>query len=216
MAKLVYRAAVCFRQRGLTGMVNHIWLWMILSGVVAAVVQGRVDLVTQAALTGAKEAVAVCIGLISILVFWMGMMRIAQDAGLLEKLARLLRPAVRFLFPSVPPDHPAMGYILSNISANMFGLGNAATPMGIKAMEELQKLNPDPKTASPAMCTLLALNTSGFTLIPTTIIGLRMKYGSADPAEIIGSTLLATMISSLVAILLDRWFRSRYFRSRAE
>jgi spore maturation protein A len=83
-------------------------------------------------------------------------------------------------------------------------------------MEELQKLNPDPKTASPAMCTLLALNTSGFTLIPTTIIGLRMKYGSADPAEIIGSTLLATMISSLVAILLDRWFRSRYFRSRAE
>lgn len=109
-----------------------------------------------------------------------------------------------------------MGYILSNISANMFGLGNAATPMGIKAMEELQKLNPDPKTASPAMCTLLALNTSGFTLIPTTIIGLRMKYGSADPAEIIGSTLLATMISSLVAILLDRWFRSRYFRSRAE
>src|SRR5690606_1840207 len=216
MAKLVYRAAVCFRQRGLTGMVNHIWLWMILSGVVAAVVQGRVDLVTQAALTGAKEAVAVCIGLISILVFWMGMMRIAQDAGLLEKLARLLRPAVRFLFPSVPPDHPAMGYILSNISANMFGLGNAATPMGIKAMEELQKLNPDPKTASPAMCTLLALNTSGFTLIPTTIIGLRMKYGSADPAEITGSTLLATMISSLVAILLDRWFRSRYFRSRAE
>ncbi len=197
-------------------MVNYIWLWMILSGVVAAVVQGRVDLVTQAALTGAKEAVAVCIGLISILVFWMGMMRIAQDAGLLEKLARLLRPAVRFLFPSVPPDHPAMGYILSNISANMFGLGNAATPMGIKAMEELQKLNPDPKTASPAMCTLLALNTSGFTLIPTTIIGLRMKYGSADPAEIIGSTLLATMISSLVAILLDRWFRSRYFRSRAE
>jgi spore maturation protein A len=197
-------------------MVNHIWLWMILSGVVAAVVQGRVDLVTQAALTGAKEAVAVCIGLISILVFWMGMMRIAQDAGLLEKLARLLRPAVRFLFPSVPPDHPAMGYILSNISANMFGLGNAATPMGIKAMEELQKLNPDPKTASPAMCTLLALNTSGVTLIPTTIIGLRMKYGSADPAEIIGSTLLATMISSLVAILLDRWFRSRYFRSRAE
>lgn len=197
-------------------MVNHIWLWMILSGVVAAVVQGRVDLVTQAALTGAKEAVAVCIGLISILVFWMGMMRIAQDAGLLEKLARLLRPAVRFLFPSVPSDHPAMGYILSNISANMFGLGNAATPMGIKAMEELQKLNPDPKTASPAMCTLLALNTSGFTLIPTTIIGLRMKYGSADPAEIIGSTLLATMISSLVAILLDRWFRSRYFRSRAE
>ncbi|MEW9032186.1 MAG: nucleoside recognition domain-containing protein [Planifilum fimeticola] len=197
-------------------MVNHIWLWMILSGVVAAVAQGRVELVTRAALTGAKEAVAVCIGLISILVFWMGMMRIAQDAGLLEKLARLLRPVVRFLFPSVPPNHPAMGYILSNISANLFGLGNAATPMGIKAMEELKKMNPDSKTASPAMCTLLALNTSGFTLIPTTIIGLRMKYGSADPAEIIGTTLLATLCSTLVAILLDRWFRARYFRGRME
>lgn len=197
-------------------MVNHIWLWMILSGVVAAVAQGRVELVTRAALTGAKEAVAVCIGLISILVFWMGMMRIAQDAGLLEKLARLLRPVVRFLFPSVPPNHPAMGYILSNISANLFGLGNAATPMGIKAMEELKKMDPDSKTASPAMCTLLALNTSGFTLIPTTIIGLRMKYGSADPAEIIGTTLLATLCSTLVAILLDRWFRARYFRGRME
>ncbi|MFO7289452.1 spore maturation protein A [Planifilum fulgidum] len=197
-------------------MVNHIWLWMILSGVVAAAAQGRVDLVTRAALAGAKEAVAVCIGLISVLVFWMGMMRIAQDAGLLEKLARMLRPVVRFLFPSVPPNHPAMGYILSNISANLFGLGNAATPMGIKAMEELKKMNPDSKTASPAMCTLLALNTSGFTLIPTTIIGLRMKYGSADPAEIIGTTLLATLCSTLVAILLDRWFRARYFRGRAE
>jgi spore maturation protein A len=197
-------------------LVNHIWFWMILSGVVAAVAQGRVELVTRAALTGAKEAVAVCIGLISILVFWMGMMRIAQDAGLLEKLARLLRPVVRFLFPSVPPNHPAMGYILSNISANLFGLGNAATPMGIKAMEELKKMNPDSKTASPAMCTLLALNTSGFTLIPTTIIGLRMKYGSADPTEIIGTTLLATLCSTLVAILLDRWFRARYFRGRME
>lgn len=196
-------------------MVNHIWLWMILSGVVAALVQGRVELVTRAALTGAKEAVAVCIGLISILVFWMGMMRIAQDAGLLEKLSRLLRPVVRYLFPSVPPNHPAMGYILSNISANLFGLGNAATPMGIKAMEELQKLNSDPKTASPAMCTLLALNTSGFTLVPTTIIGLRMKYGSADPAEIIGTTLLATLCSTLVALMLDRWFRARHFRNQA-
>jgi spore maturation protein A len=205
-----------FLAEGVESLVNHIWFWMILSGVVAAVAQGRVELVTRAALTGAKEAVAVCIGLISILVFWMGMMRIAQDAGLLEKLARLLRPVVRFLFPSVPPNHPAMGYILSNISANLFGLGNAATPMGIKAMEELKKMNPDSKTASPAMCTLLALNTSGFTLIPTTIIGLRMKYGSADPTEIIGTTLLATLCSTLVAILLDRWFRARYFRGRME
>lgn len=183
---------------------------MIASGVVAAALQGRLDLVTSAALKGAKEGVAVCIGLISILVFWMGMMRIAQDAGLLEKLARLLRPLVRVLFPSVPPDHPAMGYILSNMTANLFGLGNAATPMGIKAMEELQKLNPNPKTASPAMCTLLALNTSGFTLIPATIIGIRMKYGSVDPTEIIGTTLFATGCATLTAILVDRLYRSQW------
>jgi spore maturation protein A len=179
--------------------------------VIAAVLQGRLDLVTSATLNGAKEAVAVCIGLISILVFWLGMMRIAQDAGLLEKLAQLLRPVARFLFPSVPPDHPAMGYILSNMSANLFGLGNAATPMGLKAMEELQKLNPDPKTATPAMCTLLALNTSGLTLIPTTMIGIRLKYGSADPAEIIGPTLLATILATSVAVLLDRYYRKKTF-----
>ncbi|TCS93448.1 nucleoside recognition domain-containing protein [Hazenella coriacea] len=194
-------------------MINYIWLFMILSGVVAAILQGRVDLVTTAALNGAKDAVAVCIGLISILVFWLGMMKIAQDAGLLEKLARLLRPIAKFLFPNVPLDHPAMGYILSNMSANMFGLGNAATPMGIKAMEELQKLNPDPKTATPAMCTLLALNTSGLTLIPTTIIGIRLKYGSSDPTDIIGPTILATFIATSIAIFLDRFYRKREFQS---
>lgn len=194
-------------------MINYIWLFMILSGIIAAVIQGRVDLVTTAALNGAKDAVAVCIGLISILVFWLGMMRIAQDAGLLEKLANLMRPVAKFLFPTVPLDHPAMGYILSNMSANLFGLGNAATPMGIKAMEELQKLNPDPKTATPAMCTLLALNTSGLTLIPTTIIGIRLKYGSSDPTDIIGPTILATFVATSIAILLDRYYRKREFGS---
>jgi spore maturation protein A len=194
-------------------MIHYIWLFMILSGIVAAIAQGRVDLVTTASLNGAKEAVAVCIGLISILVFWLGMMRIAQDAGLLEKLARLLKPIAKFLFPSVPSDHPAMGYILSNMSANLFGLGNAATPMGLKAMEELQKLNPDPKVATPAMCTLLAINTSGLTLIPTTLIGIRMKYGSANPTDIIGPTLLATFIATSIAILLDRYYRYREFKN---
>jgi spore maturation protein A len=194
-------------------MINYIWLFMLLSGVVAAIAQGRVDLVTTASLNGAKEAVAVCIGLISILVFWLGMMRIAQDAGLLEKLARMLKPVAKFLFPSVPTDHPAMGYILSNMSANLFGLGNAATPMGLKAMEELQKLNPDPKVATPAMCTLLALNTSGLTLIPTTLIGIRMKYGSVDPTDIIGPTLLATFIATSIAILLDRYYRYKEFKN---
>ena len=122
-------------------------------------------------------------------------------------MARLLGPIVRLLFPDVPKGHPAMGYIMSNMSANILGLGNAATPMGIKAMQELQKLNPDPATASPAMCTLLALNTSSITLVPTTLIAIRMNYRSANPAEIVGTTLMATAVATVAAIALDRWYR---------
>jgi spore maturation protein A len=190
-------------------MVNFIWLFFILSGFIVAAVQGNVDAVTQAAFEGAKSGVSVCFGLISILVFWLGMMRIAEDAGILSKLAVLLRPVIRFLFPSVPKNHPALGYIMSNMSANILGLGNAATPMGIKAMQELQKLNPDKDKASTAMCTLLALNTSSVTLIPATLIAIRMNYNSLNPAEIVGTTLIATIISTTAAIFVDRWYRRR-------
>ncbi len=193
-------------------MIHVIWLFLLLSGVVAAAATGQIQLVTMATLTGAKDAIAVCFGLISILVFWLGMMRIAQDAGLLQKLAKLLSPIARLLFPSVPENHPAMGYILSNMSANLFGLGSAATPMGLKAMEELQKLNPDKQTATPAMCTLLALNTSGLTLIPTTVIGLRLKYESLNPTEIIGPTIIATFIATTMAILIDRYYQRKHLR----
>ncbi|WP_047674091.1 nucleoside recognition domain-containing protein [Paenibacillus andongensis] len=188
-------------------MVNWIWLFFIVVGFGVAALNGNIETVTQAAFDGAKSGVTVCFGLISVLVFWMGMMRIAEDAGLLSKLARLLQPAVRFLFPSVPKNHPAIGYIMSNMSANILGLGNAATPMGIKAMQELQKLNPDKDTASTAMCTLLALNTSSITLIPTTLIAIRMNYNSLNPAEIVGTTLIATIISTAAAIFVDRWYR---------
>jgi spore maturation protein A len=188
-------------------MVNWIWLFFIVVGFGVAAFNGNIETVTQAAFDGAKSGVTVCFGLISVLVFWMGMMRIAEDAGLLSKLARLLQPAVRFLFPSVPKNHPAIGYIMSNMSANILGLGNAATPMGIKAMQELQKLNPDKDTASTAMCTLLALNTSSITLIPTTLIAIRMNYNSLNPAEIVGTTLIATAISTAAAIFVDRWYR---------
>lgn len=188
-------------------MVNWIWLFFIVVGFVVAAFNGNVEIVTQAAFDGAKSGVTVCFGLISVLVFWLGMMRIAEDAGILGKLAVLLRPVVRFLFPSVPKNHPALGYIMSNMSANILGLGNAATPMGIKAMQELQKLNADKDTASPAMCTLLALNTSSITLIPTTLIAIRMNFNSVNPAEIVGTTLIATAISTAAAILVDRWYR---------
>ncbi|PLT45604.1 Spore maturation protein A [Paenibacillus pasadenensis] len=190
-------------------MVNWIWLGFIVVSVVVAAATGRMDAVTQAAFDGAKNGVTICFGLVSILVFWMGLMRIAEDAGLLARLARLLSPFVRLLFPDVPKGHPALGYIMSNMSANILGLGNAATPMGIKAMQELQKLNPEPATATPAMCTLLALNTSSITLVPTTLIAIRMNYGSANPAEIVGTTLAATAVATAAAILLDRWYRSR-------
>jgi spore maturation protein A len=190
-------------------MVNYIWAGMIFIGIITAFLTGNVEAVNKAVFEGAKTGVTVAFGLISILIFWMGVMRVAEEAGLLKQMARLLGPLARWLFPTVPKDHPAFGYILSNMTANLFGLGNAATPMGIRAMQELQKLNPDPKTATPAMCTLLALNTSSMTLIPTTIIAIRMNYNSANPAEIVGTTLLATFIATCSAILIDRWYQRR-------
>lgn len=188
-------------------MVNAIWLILIVVGFGYAALNGKVEVVTEAAFEGAKTGVTVCFGLISVLVFWLGMMKIGEEAGLLRLLGKMLTPFVRFLFPSVPKDHPAIGYILSNMSANMLGLGNAATPMGIKAMQELEKLNPTPGTATPAMCTLLALNTSSITLIPTTIIAIRMSFDSVSPTEIVGTTLLATAISTTSAILIDKWYQ---------
>jgi len=185
---------------------------MIALSFIAAAATGRMDELTKAAFDGAQTGVTVCFGLISVLVFWMGLMRIGEDAGLLAKLAVLLGPAVRRLFPDVPKDHPAIGYIMSNMSANLLGLGNAATPMGIRAMQELQKLNPDPKTATPAMCTLLAINTSSITLVPTTLIAIRMSFGSANPAEIVGTTIAATAIATGAALLADRWCRNRAMR----
>ncbi|MGO4370811.1 nucleoside recognition domain-containing protein [Paenibacillus sp. MCAF20] len=190
-------------------MVNWIWLFFIATSVAVAAINGNMDAVTQAAFEGAKSGVTVSFGLISIMVFWLGMMRIAEDAGLLKTMARMLGPLVRKLFPDIPHNHPAIGYIMSNLSANLFGLGNAATPMGIKAMQELQKLNPDPSTATPAMCTLLALNTSSITIVPTTLIAIRMNYGSANPAEIIGTTLAATFVATSAAIVADRWYRRK-------
>ncbi len=193
-------------------MVNYIWVGMTIIGLVFAAVNGTMEAVNEAIFKGAQEAVTLCIGLISILVFWLGIMRIAEVAGLLEKLSNLFRPLIAKLFPEVPSGHPAMGYILSNMMANLFGLGNAATPLGIKAMEELRKINGGKDTASRSMITFLAINTSSITLIPTTVIAIRITYDSAAPTEIVGPTLIATIISAIAAILIDRYFY--YRRSR--
>jgi spore maturation protein A len=193
-------------------MVNYIWVIMTLIGIVFGIANGTLEEINKAVFVGAREAVTLCIGLISVLVFWLGMMRIAEESGLLEGLAKLFRPIVKRLFPEVPPNHPAMGYILSNMIANMFGLGNAATPLGIKAMEELQELNGGKKTASRSMVTFLAINTASITIIPSTVIAIRMTYHSSSPTEIVVPTLIATIISAVGAILIDRFFY--YRRSR--
>lgn len=193
-------------------MVNYIWVAMTVIGIVFALFNGTMEEVNKAVFSGAKEAVTLCIGLISVLVFWLGMMRIAEESGLLEKLSKLFRPLVKLLFPEVPTNHPAMGYMLSNMISNMFGLGNAATPMGIKAMEELKKLNGGKNSASRSMVTFLAINTASITIIPTTVIAIRMTYNSASPTEIVVPTIIATILSAFGAILIDRYFH--YRRSR--
>lgn len=185
---------------------------MMVIGIVFAMINGTMGEVNKAIFDGAKEAVTLCIGLISILVFWLGLMRIAEESGLLERLAKVFRPIVKRLFPEIPNNHPAMGYILSNMIANMFGLGNAATPLGIKAMEELKRLNGGKNSASRSMVTFLAINTASITIIPTTVIAIRINYNSASPTEIVVPTLIATIISMLGAVLIDRYFY--YRRSR--
>ncbi|MBS4215808.1 MULTISPECIES: nucleoside recognition domain-containing protein [Neobacillus] len=193
-------------------MVNYIWVGMTVIGIVFALFNGTIEDVNRAVFDGAKEAVTLCIGLISVLVFWLGMMRIAEESGLLEKLAKLFRPLVKILFPEVPVQHPAMGYMLSNMISNMFGLGNAATPLGIKAMEELKKLNGGKNSASRSMVTFLAINTASITIIPTTVIAIRMTYHSTSPTEIVVPTIIATILSAIGAVLIDRYFY--YRRSR--
>ncbi len=194
-------------------MINYIWLGMILTGVIVAAVNGNIEIVTKAALKGAQEGVNFSIGLIAVMTFWLGIMKIAEKAGLVELIARLFKPITGFLFPGIPKNHPAMGAIVMNLSANILGLGNAATPMGLIAMQEMQKLNRhQPEKASDAMCTFLALNTSCITIIPATVIGIRMQAGSAEPTEIVGTTIFATACGMTVAIIADRLLREIYRR----
>lgn len=192
-------------------MVNYIWVVMIVIGVIFGMINGRMEEVNKAIFEGGKDAIAICIGLISVLVFWIGLMKIAEEAGLLRKLVSIFLPITRKLFPEVPKDHPAMGFILSNMIANAFGLGNAATPMGLKAMEELQQLNTNKDIATRSMITFLALNTSAITLIPTTVLSVRMTNHSSNPTEIVGVTILAQGVSLVGALLIDRYY---YYRSR--
>jgi spore maturation protein SpmA len=192
---------------------NYIWLALVLLAVAIGGWNDRLKDVTDGAFDGAKTAVTIALGLIGIMALWLGVMRLAERAGLVQRIARGLRPVMRRLFPEVPVEHPAMGSMLMNMAANMLGLGNAATPLGLRAMRDLEKLNPHPGTATNAMCTFLAINTSSVQLIPTTAIAILVAAGSHRPTAIVGTALLATLCAATVAIvsvkLLEKlpWFR---------
>lgn len=182
-------------------MLNYIWFALMAIAFVVAIFNGTADAVTKGAIDSAKTAVEISIGLVGVMTLWLGIMRVAEASGLVTVLGRLLRPVMRLVFPEVPPDHPANGSIIMSIAANMLGLNNAATPLGIKAMEDLQTLNPDKETATNPQVTFMALNTAGVQLIPATMIGVLVAAGSKSPTAIIGTTLVATMTGTLAALI---------------
>lgn len=182
-------------------MLNYIWLALILVAVLVGGFDGRVKEMVEGAVKGAETAVTLALGLIGIMALWLGVMRLAEKAGLIQLLARWARPAFRWLFPDVPADHPAMGSMLMNIAANMLGLNNAATPLGLRAMSDLESLNQNPGTATNAMCTFLAINTSSVQLIPMTAVAIMAVAGSNNPSAIIGAAFLATICSTAAGLV---------------
>lgn len=196
-------------------MLNIIWIGLVITSVIFGVVNGRVHEVVMAITDSAKLAFDVALGMAGMMTLWLGIMKIAEDAGLIRVITRLLRPVLRRLFREVPEDHPAMGAIALNITANMLGLTNAATPFGIKAMEELDTLNPFKGVASHAMCMFLAINTSSVQIIPATAISFLSAAGAHNPTDIVLSSLVATTCSTIVAIVAVWGLRRlSYYRAR--
>ena len=182
-------------------MINFIWCGMIVIGIIVGTLTGNIEAVSTAAIEWAETAVELSLGLIGVMALWLGLMKIAEEAGIVRGMGLLMKPIMVRLFPEVPADHPAMGSIVANMAANFFGLGNAATPLGIKAMQELQDLNKNKDEASNAMVMFLAINTSSITLISSSIIAYRSAAGAANPADVIGPTIIATAVSTTVAII---------------
>ena len=191
-------------------MLNYIWFGLMLVALLIASFTGKGEAVSKAAVDSAKSAVDIAIGLIGVMTLWMGMMKIAEASGLVSLLGRALRPVLRWLFPEVPAEHPANGAIVMSIAANMLGLNNAATPLGIKAMEELQTLSEDKETATNPQVTFMALNTSGVQLIPTTMIGVLIAAGAVNPTAIIAPSLLATFIGTVAAVIAAKFLQRFY------
>jgi spore maturation protein A len=194
-------------------MLNYIWFALMAVALVVAGLSGRPDEVTKGAIDSARTAVEISIGLVGVMALWLGVMRIAEASGLIKAVARVISPLLRLLFPEVPREHPAMGAIVMNLSANVLGLSNAATPLGIKAMEELQALNPRPDTATNSMVMFMAINTASVQLVPATMIAVLAAAGSQAPTAIIGSTLVATAIGTVAAIAATRLLQPFYSRA---
>ena len=183
-------------------MLNYIWLFFILSALIIGAFTGRTEAVIQSAFDSASSAVSLAIGLIGIMAFWLGIMKIAEESMLINIVSKLVKPIAVKIFPEVPSDHPAIGAMVMNMAANILGLGNAATPLGIKAMEELEKLNKNKGIATNAMCTFLAINTAGLQLVPIMIIGVLKENNYTNPTKIIGMTLFAGIVALIIAIII--------------
>lgn len=194
-----------------------LWAGMLICGMIYAAFSGNLEVVTETILSSAKEAVQLGIGMAGVLAFWTGLMEIAQDCGLVDRLTRSIRPVIRFLFPDIPDGHRAQEYISLNMIANMLGLGGAATPAGLEAMKALEQIEEERRngkrtgrkqprgTASNEMCTFLILNISSLQLIPVNMIAWRSQYGSSNPETIVGPALLATACSTLTAVIYCKW-----------
>jgi spore maturation protein A len=196
-------------------MLNYIWFGLMATALAVAAINGTAEAVTRGAVESASSAVQIAIGLVGIMTLWLGMMRVAEAAGLVTLLGRAMRPLLRSLFPEVPAGHPAAGSIVLAMAANLLGLNNAATPLGIKAMEDLQTLNPEKETATNSMVTLMAATTTGVQLIPASMIGVLAASGSIMPTAIIAPTLIATFAGTVAAVLSARLLERLYPRSPA-
>lgn len=185
-------------------MLNYLWGFIMIIGIIAGVITGRIDEVSTAAIDSTKEAVTLCITMLGVMSLWTGLMEVAKKAGIIDSLTNAMRPLLGFLFPRIPKEHIVMEYIASNMIANFLGLGWAATPMGLKTMKTLQEMNPHPEKASTEMCTFLIINISSLQLIPVNIIAYRSQYGSVRPAAIIGTAIVSTCISTIAGIIFAK------------
>lgn len=190
-------------------MINKIWGFFIITGVIFSLLTNNIDIVNKEILSSSKTALDMVLQIFPVMALWLGIMNIAKESGLLSKFSKVLYPILTKLFPDIPANHESLSLMTSNIVANLFGLGNAATPLGLKAMSSLQELNEDKQTASRSMITFLVINTSGITLVPTTIISLRILYNSANPTEIVFACILATLCSTSVGLIIDRLLARR-------